>query len=98
MIYTFEWDPIKALSNYQKHKVRFEEAATILKDPNALTIYDGGHSDTEERWVTLGLNTSGKLLVVIHTYNIIDYQNVLIRIISARKATKNEIKKYNGDL
>ena len=53
MQYNFEWDPEKAKTNRKKHKVRFEHAATIFKDPKAISIYDNEHSRNEDRWITL---------------------------------------------
>ncbi|MFH1052075.1 MAG: BrnT family toxin [bacterium] len=97
LIYKFDWNKIKALTNLQKHKVSFQSATGIFNDPNALTIYDDEHSDYEDRWITLGLESSGIILVVIHTFSELDNDVVNIRIISARKATKNEVKLYNGE-
>ena len=94
MNYNFEWDPNKANINADKHKVHFEEAATIFRDPMALTIYDPDHSETEERWLTIGISKNGNLLVVCHTYNQEDQNSVSIRIFSSRKATGVERKPY----
>ena len=74
----------KAKTNKTKHGASFEDAATVLKDPKALTLFD------EERWITLGLAASEKLLVVCHTYKEIDVDSAIIRIFSSRKATKRE--------
>ena len=95
MRYYFEWDPQKAKINLKKHKVSFERACTVFKDPNALSIYDEEHSEEEERWITLGMDINGTLLVVVHTFEQLDENTCKIRIISARKATKKEIKQYN---
>jgi uncharacterized DUF497 family protein len=92
--YNFEWDPKKAKANKEKHKVSFELSATVFKDPRALSIYDEEHSVDEDRWITLGLASNGSLLVIHHTYNHINGDNVAIRIISSRKATKKEKKQY----
>jgi uncharacterized protein len=94
MDYIFEWDPVKANTNKRKHKVSFELAATIFNDPLALTIFDEEHSKYEERWITLGIAGNSTLLVVVNTFREINENEILIRIISARKATKNEIKHY----
>ncbi len=94
MQFNFEWDPDKAKLNRQKHKVSFELAATIFSDPTSLTIYDEEHSESEDRWITLGISQNGNLLVVIHAFNEIDNETANIRIISARKATKRELKQY----
>jgi len=95
LIYKFDWDRNKALQNLQKHKVSFQSAVSIFKDPNALTIFDDEHSLNDERWITLGLDMEGNLLVVVHTYFEAENDIINIRIISARKATKNEVKQYN---
>jgi len=92
--YYFDWDPQKAATNLKKHRVKFEKAATIFNDPRALTIFDDEHSQNEERWVTIGMDNSANLLVVVHTYQEIDKNVSRIRIISAQKAQKNEISQY----
>jgi uncharacterized protein len=97
MIYRFEWDQKKALKNLRKHNISFQRAAYIFKDANALSIFDEEHSIEEERWITLGLDNNGALLTVIHTFKMI-HEEIRIRIISARKATKKEVKQYNKDI
>jgi uncharacterized DUF497 family protein len=92
--YQFEWDPTKARQNSRQHRVSFERAATIFLDPNAVSVFDEQHSQDEERWVTLGLDRTGALLVVSHTYREETEASAMIRIISARKATRNEAKHY----
>jgi uncharacterized DUF497 family protein len=87
MRYDFEWDPKKAKINIQNHRISFEKSATI---------FDEGHSDYEERWITIGLDENGILLVLSHTFKSIDESTCKIRIISARKATKSETKQYKG--
>ena len=94
MQYDFEWDPAKAKANARKHEVSFERAATVFRDPHLLSIPDDEHSESEERWITLGLDESGILLVLVHTFSKILTDSARIRIISARKATKNETKSY----
>ncbi|MCK4560543.1 MAG: BrnT family toxin [Calditrichia bacterium] len=96
MNYNFEWNPDKAKKNLSKHKVSFELAATIFLDPNVLSIHDNDHSKTEDRWITMGISRSGNILTIVHTFNDVDDSNISIRIISARKSTKNEIKQYQG--
>jgi uncharacterized DUF497 family protein len=96
MIYDFEWDSGKALSNQQKHGVSFRLATTVLRDPMALTIYDKDHSSEEDRWVTLGRAESGQHLVVIHTWNWIEPAEVKVRIISARRADAGEVRDYQN--
>lgn len=84
MRYTFEWDPSKAQENLRKHKVRFEQAAEVFRDPCAISIFDEEHSESEERWVTLEKANNGHLLVLIHTLLEVTNQESRIRIISAR--------------
>jgi uncharacterized protein len=92
--YNFEWDPIKARDNPEKHGVAFDEAATVFKDPNAISIYDPDHSETEDRWVTMGISEKGRLLIVSHTFRKESEDAVAIRIISSRKATRHETASY----
>jgi hypothetical protein len=92
--YRFEWDNNKAKTNLVKHKISFEEATSVFKDENAISLSDEEHSEAEERWVTIGMDSVTRTLVVIHTYISIDQDNCNIRIISARKATKYEEKIY----
>lgn len=92
--YQFEWDPVKARQNLAEHRVSFERAATIFLDPLAVSEGDEEHSREEQRWVTLGLDRTGKLLVVSHTYREETESGARIRLISARRATKNEAKQY----
>ena len=94
MQYNFEWDPDKAKVNWKKHKVRFEHSATVFRDPKALTLYDDEHSEKEDRWVTLGLASTGALMVVHHTFNQLSDGSVNIRIISSRKAIKREKQQF----
>lgn len=94
MRYDFEWYIRKARSNVRKHKVNFERAATIFRDPNILSISDEENSEAEERWLTMGLDESGTLLVLSHTFKNLSTAVCQIRIISARKATKSEAKQY----
>ena len=97
--YNFEWDPEKARQNLQKHKVAFEKAAEVFLDPLAISIFDQGHSHSidEERWVTIGRDKGGMILVVVHTFVIQGRDKRKIRIISTRKATRNEIKQYESE-
>ena len=94
MRYDFEWDTRKAKSNFQKHEVSFERTTTIFRDPNLLSIPDDEHSDFEERWITIGLDENGILLVFSHTFQDLSATVCKIRIISARKATKSEEEQY----
>lgn len=85
------WDKRKNSENKKKHGVSFEEAGTVFYDENARLIHDPGHSIREERFVLLGLSAGLRVLVVCHCYR---QGDALIRIISARKATKKEQKRY----
>lgn len=88
----FEWDTAKAAENLAKHGVSFEEAATVFRDTLSATGADPDHSVGEERFITFGVSTSGRLLVVAHTE-----RGDTIRIISARPATRGERKIYEED-
>ena len=92
--YNFEWDSKKALSNQEKHGVSFEEAATVFRDPMAMTIYDPDHSETEDRWITMGISKKGRLLIVCHTFYEESQESVSLRIFSSRKANKRETQAY----
>lgn len=92
--YQFEWDPVKARQNARQHRVTFERAATTFLDPNALSVFDQQHSQEEDRWITLGIDRTATLLVICHSFREETGTAVRIRIISARKATKNEAKQY----
>jgi len=87
----FEWDANKDLANQRKHSVSFDEARTVFYDENARLIHDPDHSGKEDRFVLLGFSSTLQLLVVVHCYW---QQDEIIRIISARKATKQEQKQY----
>ncbi len=89
----FEWDPEKDKTNRHKHKVAFPEACYVFADKFMLTLFDKEHSGYKDRWVTIGQIPSSKILVVIHTYRKTKGKET-VRIISARKATKNEEKQY----
>ena len=97
MQFHFEWNPQKAKENLRAHRMRFEQAATVFRDPLARTIYDEPHSDEEERWITLGITTNGILAVVVHTFAEIDEHTATIRIISARRATRGEQHDYEAN-
>ncbi|MHB8414615.1 MAG: BrnT family toxin [Acidiferrobacteraceae bacterium] len=81
----FEWNPAKANKNARKHGVSFEEASSVFYDPLAVTGVDPDHSEEEERAVTFGMSSAGRLLVVAHLE-----RADAIRIISARLATQHE--------
>ena len=87
----FTWDPRKDRSNQRKHGVSFREAETVFYDEQALLIGDPLHSEDEDRFILLGLSSVLRLLIVCHCYREGDE---LIRIISARRATRNEARQY----
>ncbi len=95
MQYNFEWDPLKAESNIRKHRVGFERAAEVFLDPFMLSVFDDAHSETEDRWITVGKDTNDVALLVVHSFKEVDSENCTIKIISARRATKKEEKQYN---
>ena len=88
----FEWDENKNHINQNKHKISFEEAKTVFYDDEALVIDDPDHSEAEERFIILGLSNKANLLIVCHCYRASD---TVIRIISARRATKTESRVAN---
>jgi uncharacterized DUF497 family protein len=92
--YQFEWDPVKAERNAKDHGVTFEQAATVFLDARLLSQLDVAHGEGEERWVSLGLDKSARLLVVCHTYRKVTEQSAVIRIFSVRKTTRHESKDY----
>lgn len=87
----FEWNEEKASINQKKHGVTFEEAQTIFNDYDALRIFDPDHSEGEERFILLGMSSLLRILIVCHCYR---ENDEMIRIISARKATKKEAASY----
>jgi len=94
MQYKFEWNPIKAKRNLNKHGISFQEATEVFSDPLQLTLEDKKHSIGEERWITIGNTKSQRLHLVVHTY--VEYFNdhIIVRIISARPATRYEQRQY----
>jgi len=83
----YQWDPDKARSNLQKHNISFADAVTVFSDDNAITIEDD--FPDEERFVTIGMDALGRVIIIVYTY-----RENFIRIISARKATSHERKQY----
>lgn len=88
----YEWDKTKAKANLRKHQISFEEAKTVFEDLLALTIQDESHSFEEKRFITVGESIAGRLILVCHTFG---GENV--RIISARKPTRGERKRYENE-
>jgi len=89
----FEWDPPKASANLKKHQVSFEEAKTVFFDDFAVQFFDDEHSTEEDRFIMLGMSSSARLLIVCHCERA---EGEVIRIISARKATRSEASFYPG--
>jgi uncharacterized DUF497 family protein len=87
----FEWDEKKNRGNRTKHGVWFEEAQSVFRDPNARLFHDPEHSEQEDRFILIGVSATARPLVVVHCYRESDS---VIRIISARKATKKEVRFY----
>jgi len=86
---SFEWDEEKAKANLKKHRVGFDEAATVFTDPYSLTIHDPDHSANEHRYIDIGTSDNGRVLVVAYTE-----RGSNIRIVSCRKGTPSERKLY----
>lgn len=91
MKYSFKWDDDKNIANFKKHAVWFEEARTIWADTHATEFFDPEHSTDEDRYVRIGFSTKQKLLLVIFCER---NDGNVIRIISARKATRHEMEQY----
>ncbi|MEN6625857.1 MAG: BrnT family toxin [Candidatus Sumerlaeia bacterium] len=87
----FEWDPNKNEANLKKHGISFADTFAVFEDPAALTVEDD--SDKEERFVTMGMDLFGRILIVVYTW-----RDENIRIISARKATKPEVREYESQV
>lgn len=82
------WDPAKAEANFRKHGIRFSDAEIVLLDTQALTVEDN-HVEGEDRYITIGLDAVGQVIVVVYTY-----RGEQVRLISARKATRKETQFY----
>ncbi len=94
MTLKFEWDQEKAASNYQKHRIGFEEAQTVFEDENARIFSDEAHSADEDREIIIGTSSKQRILLVCF----IERRRDVVRIISARRATRNERKDYEDYL
>lgn len=90
----FEWDSAKAAINKKKHGISFHEAKSVFYDELAIQFYDGDNATSEDRFLLLGLSSESRLLMICHCER---YEGYIIRMISARKATKNERKFYPGN-
>ena len=89
----FEWDEAKNRINKLKHGISFEEASTVFYDENAILLDDPDHSKTEDRFLIIGISRKAHICIVSHCYR---GKDEIIRIISARRATKRETENYNG--
>ena len=89
----FEWDPPKAAANLKKHRISFEDAQSVFYDEFAVQFFDDLHSSEEERFLMLGMSSAARLLIVCHCER---EGGAVIRIISARKATRRESAFYQG--
>jgi len=96
--FQFEWDEIKAAANVYKHGVSFELAATIFHDAQLLTVADLEHSETEERWLSIGMASNGSILCIVYLWWETEPVMTKIRLISARRATPAEIIQYEERL
>jgi len=92
----FSWDARKAIINFEKHRVSFEEAGTIFADPEGLDWEDWAHSAHERRYKRLGMSTEGNILIAVYTVRRTKDGKETIRIISARRASRKERKAYIG--
>ena len=89
----FEWDPPKAAANLKKHRISFEDAQSVFYDEFAVQFFDDLHSSEEERFLMLGMSSAANLLIVCHCER---EEGAVIRILSARKATRRESAFYQG--
>lgn len=89
----FEWDPAKATTNLRKHRVSFVEACGVFYDPLGITIFDPEHSHQEDRYITIGASSSGRILMVAHAD-----RGDRIRIIKVRELTRRERKDYEAEI
>jgi uncharacterized protein len=96
--FQFEWDEVKAGAYIRKHGITFELASTIFFDPNVLTVADVDHSETEDRWSSVGIAANGVLLAVVHLWSDGDPAVIKVRLISGRRATQSECGQYQEAL
>lgn len=92
--FQFEWDEAKAAANLRKHGVSFELASSIFSDPRILTLADTTHSESEERWFSIGLANNGVPMSIAYLWTEAGARLVKIRLITARRATAAEIRHY----
>ena len=96
--FQFEWDESKAAANTHKHGVSFELASSVFADPRLLSVADLEHSEAEERWFSVGCAVNGVILSVVYIWQEMDQAITKIRLISARQATRSEIRFYEENL
>ena len=96
--FLFEWDPRKGAANLSKHGVSFETARSVFTDPHIVTVGDLEHGNGEERWFSIGCAANGAILSVAYVWTETEMETSRIRIISARKATRSEIRQYREGL
>ena len=94
----FEWDKGKAAANLRKHGVSFDHALTVFGDPHLLTVADLEHSEVEERWFSVGCASNGAILSLVYLWSATRSGTARVRLISARKATWNEILQYQESI
>lgn len=92
--FQFDWDKSKAAANLARHGISFELASTVFGDPSIFTVADAAHSETEERWFSIGLASTGAVLAVAYLWTEVSAGLIKVRLISARHATKTEIRYY----
>jgi uncharacterized protein len=92
----FSWDTRKAIINFEKHRVSFEEAATIFADPEGLNWQDSVHSAQEARYKRVGMSVGGNILITVYTVRRTKDGKETIRIISARRASRKERQAYSA--
>lgn len=95
-MFIFEWDEEKAKTNLNKHKVSFEESETVFDDQFLITFSDENHSIDEERFISIGHSNINRILLVVHTENSEKAEEIIVRIISCRKATALEREIYEA--
>jgi hypothetical protein len=91
----FDWDSSKAISNFEKHRISFEEAVTVFVDEEGLDLEDSKHSTSESRRIRIGTSIENRVLTVVYTVRRIDDEKESIRVISARQASAKERKAYS---
>ena len=96
--FQFEWDESKAAANIRKHGVSFELASSVFADPRLLSVADLEHGEAEERWFSVGSAVNGAIISVVYVWHEIDQAITKIRVISARQATRSEIRFYEENL